>query len=344
MQFNSATLSALWQKLQAASKIVIVSHFNPDGDAVGSSLGWYHFLRSMGKNATVCLPNDFPAHFNFLPAAGDIVIASKNSEKSEDLFQQADLIFILDLNTPKRTGLLTPYIVGSKAVKVLIDHHVDPETTAFDLLFSTTETSSTSELIFRLTEAFTQGRNHKNKDMAMCLYTGISTDTGSLSYACNHADTYTALARLVEMGIVPEDINKKIYNNFSENRLRLLGYCISEKLVVNRDFGYAYMYLGIDELNRFDFQIGDTEGVVNYALKLSDTEVGILISERPTVTRLSFRSKGDFDVNLFARKYWKGGGHVKAAGGESNLPEKDLLKRLEELLKKEIEQQKQPNV
>ena len=340
MHFSSTLVSSLRNLLEKSSDILIVSHFNPDGDAVGSSLGLFHFLKSLGKKATVCLPNDFPAHFNFLPSSNDIVLASKNSEQTEELFRFADLIFILDLNTPKRTGLLAPHIRKSKAGKVLVDHHVDPEEESFDLLFSSTETSSTSELVFWLATDLLQNKLPNNPNMATCLYTGISTDTGSMSYACNHVDTYLATARLVEMGIVPEIINRKIYNSFSENRLRLLGYCISEKLVVNKEFGYAYMYLSLEELNRFDFQIGDTEGVVNYTLKMTDTEIGILISERPTVTRLSFRSKGAFDVNVFARKHWKGGGHVKAAGGESNLAEKDLLQRLEETLQQEIPQQK----
>lgn len=340
MRFSSTLVSLLRDLLAKSSDILIISHFNPDGDAIGSSLGLFHFLQSMGKKVTVCLPNDFPGHFNFLPSSDEIVIASEDSEKAEELFRLVDLIFILDLNTPKRTGLLAPHIGKSNAKKVLVDHHVEPEKDVFDLMFSSTETSSTSELVFWLATDLLQDKLPNNQNMAMCLYTGISTDTGSMSYACNHIDTYLSIARLIEMGVVPETVNQKIYNSFSENRLRLLGYCISEKLVVNKEYGYAYMYLSLDELNRFDFQIGDTEGVVNYTLKMTEVEVGILISERLSVTRLSFRSKGKFDVNAFARKHWNGGGHIKASGGESKLPEKELLKRLEETLQQEIKQQK----
>ncbi len=225
--------------------------------------------------------------------------------------------------------------INAKGVKIMIDHHINPDLTAYDFSFSTTETSSTSELIFDMMAEL----NPKliNKTISECIYVGIMTDTGSFSYSCNSEKTFRIVAELFKNGIDGVKIHKLIYDTFSESRLRLLGYCLSDKLVVLPKYHTAYIWLTKEELDRFNYKTGDTEGVVNYALGIKGIKFAALFTEREDKIRISFRSTDTFEVNTFARRHYEGGGHKNAAGGDSFIPMKDTLEIFENLLNSYID-------
>ena len=336
--FNLYTLEQIKQlnaMLLQSTGIVIVSHTNPDGDALGSSLSLCNALQNKGIESKVVIPNFFPDYYKFLPNSEKIIIASENVLESAEAIAASDLIISVDFNSFSRISQLEKIVRESKAKKVLIDHHVSPEEGVFDLMFSKVEISSASEYVYWILEAL-YGRNFLTKEIAECIYAGICTDTGSFSYSCNYTSTYQALMHLMETGIDCEDLHYKIYNTFSEKRLRLLGYCLSEKMTVLPEISAAYITLSKEELARFDYRVGDTEGVVNYTLMMSGVNVGILLVEYPERVRISFRSKNDFDVNLFAGKYFNGGGHRKASGGYTYKSLKEATVLLEKALKESL--------
>ncbi len=301
--------------LSTKRKILLTSHINPDGDALGSCLAMHHFLIRMGHETTIVLPNDFPDFLEWMPDADKIIIGDKDKKSCEKLFDQTDLIFSLDYNAPSRLGLTTGAFKASSAKKIMIDHHTGPHTSEYDYVFSTLNVSSTSEMVF---DFITQIRpDLMNREIAECIYTGIMTDTGSFSYSCNYEKTFRIVAELYKAGIDGVAINRLVYNTYSESRLRLLGYALSEKLVVLTKFSTAYISLTMDELNRFQFKVGDTEGLVNYALSIKGIRFAVLFTEREDKIRLSLRSTGNFSVNDFARKHFQGGGHMNAAGADS---------------------------
>lgn len=296
-------------------KIVITSHKNPDGDAIGSSLALYEYLKLKQHDVSIIIPNAFPAFLNWLTNSKEIVIYQDEAKKAQKLIDEAQTIFSLDYNALHRTGDMKSVLEQCKGTKILIDHHLEPDTN-FEFMYSTIETSSTSELIYNLiTQAGETGLI--NKQIAEALYVGIMTDTGSFSYSCNRPKTFYITGALIESGIDGERIHSLVYDTFSEDRLNLLGFCLSERLVVRADLGIAYIYLYKKDLNKFNHQVGDTEGIVNYALSMDKVNVAVLLTERDKLIRISFRSKSSFSVNEFARKYFDGGGHQKAAGGNS---------------------------
>ena len=325
--------------LQPGRKIVITSHFNPDGDAIGSALALYKYLTKIGLEASVIVPNDYPEFLKWLPENDKVRIFEHNSRENSKLVLDADLLFSLDYNDPSRVGNMEKVLKDTKAKKVLIDHHLQPNSGFYDMVISTVNTSSTAELVFDfIKDNFKQGID---RDIAVCLYTGILTDTGSFSYSCSHAHTFSVVAELFKYGINGEEIHRKIYSTNSEKRLRLLGYCLREKLVVINDYVTAYITLTKKELQEFEYKTGDTEGVVNYALSIKGIRFAAMFIEKDNKIRISFRSTGDFSVNEFARKHFEGGGHKNAAGGDSydNMDKSvrkflDLLPHYEQELKK----------
>ena len=317
--------------LLSPKKIVISTHSNPDGDAIGSSLAMYAFLIKKGHTASVIIPNDYPEFLDWLPANESITVYDHEPEVCHELLKEADIIFCLDYSAIHRVWKLSEPIRKAGAIKILIDHHPDPEGDDFDYLFSEEKTSSTGELIFDFINGLGD-RDMIDKPIAECIYVGIMTDTGSFSYACNGEHTYLVVAELFRLGIDGEHIHRLVYDKFSESRLRLLGYCLSEKLVVLMEFATAYIYLSRKDLERFNFKIGDTEGVVNYALSIKGIRFAALFMEREKKIRISFRSKGDFSVNEFARKHYAGGGHKNAAGGDSFLSFDKTIQHFRELL------------
>lgn len=313
-----------------SSKILITTHYNPDGDAVGSSLALYHYLLLKGYEVNVIIPNDVPQFLQWMPGLSNAYIYYHKSKQSDELLENADIIFCLDYNSFSRVKLFPKNLENAKGKKILIDHHPEPEK-QFDYVLSVIPVSSTAELIYDFICAL--GDNKLiNTDIGNNLYVGMMTDTGSFSYASNYPDTLETVADLIKKGIDTEKVHRLVYDTYSENRMRLLGYCLSEKLVVLPEYCTAYISLSKEDLEKFSFQPGDTEGVVNYALSIKNISFAALFTEKKNSIRISFRSKSDFSVNEFARKHYEGGGHHNAAGGDSQLKMDETLRAFEELL------------
>lgn len=312
--------------------VVIVTHTNPDGDAVGSSLGLYEYLRLAGHNIVqVITPNNYPEFLRWMPNNEKVIHAVENSKLARELIKNAGILFCLDFNSLNRTELLEKPIRETSSFKVMIDHHPQPEE-GFDLVLSDTSASSTAELVFEFISAL-GGEQLINANVAQCLYTGILTDTGSFSYANNNPRTYEITARLVALGADASGINNLIYNTYSEQRLRLLGFCLSERLKVLPKHNAAYISLSAEDLKRFNHKDGDTEGVVNYALSINDINLAAIFIERKNHIKISFRSVGDTDVNVLAREHFQGGGHKNASGGKCFDTLENTLIKFETLLK-----------
>ena len=296
-------------------KVVIVSHVNPDGDAVGSSLAFYFFLLKFGIDVKIIIPNDFPSFLSWMPGIENILIFDKNSEKGVEYLNAADLICYLDFNHPSRTGLVHNDLCHCKKTpRLLIDHHRDTDYSQFVMYLSEAETSSTSELVAELIQYHGFDKYLDDK-IATCLLVGIMTDTGSFAHSIYHPETFDICGKLISPSVDYQLIHSKIYNTFSENRLRLLGFSISNRMTTLDEYHTAYIYLTKADLESFNYQVGDTEGVVNYPLMIDGIRMAVLITERQGVIRFSFRSKGDFSVHELARAHFNGGGHTNAAGG-----------------------------
>jgi len=311
--------------------ILVTSHHNPDGDAIGSVLALAGLLSKMGKEAIAMVPNDYPAFLKWMPGSNEVIIFRLNEEKAKDIISRSDLIFCLDYNALNRIDVIEKALRKAGGKKILIDHHPDPVLTDFDFYLSVIQTSSTSELLYRFIEGCSW-LDRIDNDIATCLFVGIMTDTGSFSFSCNYADTFQITASLLRTGINPEQIHRLVYDTYSENRLRLLGYCLIEKLTILPELSTAYIALSKDEIDRFHHQVGDTEGIVNYALSIENIKIAVLMTERKDRIRLSFRSKGDLSVNNIAREYFNGGGHKNAAGGDSFVSLDETIIKLKEVL------------
>lgn len=324
--------------ISKSNNIVIVTHFNPDGDAMGSSLALYNFLKKINKKATVITPNDYPEFLHWLPSNKSVVTYHNQQKKAEKIINQSDLIFTLDFNNYSRLEGLGDLLKKSNALKILIDHHQQPDNYA-TLMYHDVKASSTCELIYEFICGL-GGKKLIDKNIASCIYTGLMTDTGSFRFDSVTSQTHTIISHLLSIGIKPSSIHSAIYDTYSESRMKLLGYCLTEKMVVLKDQKTAYISLSQEELNHFNFQKGDTEGIVNYPFSIKGIIFCAFFSESEGKIKISFRSKGKFDVNKFARKYFNGGGHINAAGGRGNTNSleytiKEFLKILP-LYKKEI--------
>ena len=300
--------------LQGTKTITIVFHFNPDGDAVGSALALYRFFKDEGYAVSVISPNPFPDFLQWMPGADDILVAPEHLDEARNLIMGADMLFVVDMNAPHRAGQdLQNAITKSPAFKVLIDHHVQPDIQC-DVMYSTHLTTSASELVYNFLYKYLAPEKRLTREIAECLYVGIITDTGSMSYTCDYPESYSVLRKLIEAGVNGEDVHRKVYDNYTESRMKLLGLALSQRMTVLPEYGASYMYLTKKDLTDNGFQIGDTEGFVNYGLSMKAVHYTAFFTERDNRIRVSFRSKGIVDVNLFARKYFEGGGHLTAAG------------------------------
>ena len=301
--------------IDKGDSFVIVTHEMPDGDAIGSSLGLYHYLMTLGKQSVkVIVPNPFPVFLRWMPAAKEILVFEQHKEFATQLIQEADVIFCLDFNAFRRTGIIADTLRQAEARKILIDHHLDPED-GFKLTFSHPTMSSTCELVFRLICRL-GAADAINKEMAECIYTGMMTDTGSFSYNSNHAEIYTIIGELIKIGIDKDAIYRKVNQVYSESRLRLMGYVLYEKMKVFPEKQAAYFTLSQKELNRFHYRPGDTEGFVNLPLSINGISFSAFLREETNLIKISLRSVGDFPCNQFAATYFNGGGHKNASGGE----------------------------
>lgn len=325
-QFFNAFDSAV----RSPGKFTVISHVNPDGDAIGSSLALSQFLRKMGHQVEVMVPNDFPGFLSWLPGASNILIYDKDQDRCDKALEVSDLLFILDFNHISRSGMIKKTLERLKTDKILIDHHRDTDLSNFVCALSDTEVSSTSELVSETIFHF--GTHFIDESIATNLLVGIVTDTGSFAHSIFHPETFSICAKLVEKAPSYNQIHQLVYDTFSENRLRLLGYSISEKMEILDEYATAIISLNKDELARFDYQVGDTEGVVNYPLSMKKIRMSVLVTERQGVIRFSFRSKGSFSVHELVQKHFNGGGHTNAAGGTLNCSMEEALKKLHRVL------------
>ena len=317
-------------------RIVITTHQGPDGDAMGSSLALYLFLKKHGHYVNVITPNDYPEFLHWLPANSEVINFMRQRALGEELIEKADYLFQLDYNILGRSADMTRFLYKCKAVRVVIDHHPDPGMAA-RFLFSDTEVSSTCELLYCIMKRW----NFEliDSEIATCLYTGIMTDTGSFCYRSAVTQTFFVAAELMKNGIDRDEIYEKVYNNYSEKRMRLMGYCLNEKMELFPQYNTALISLNLEEQQRYDFVIGDTEGFVNLPFSIKGIRFVAFFLEKEDKTKMSFRSKGDFSVNEFSKKHYGGGGHLNAAGGDSKTPMNELIQQFRELLptyKKEL--------
>lgn len=327
---NSQQIKKLKELLSTPKNIIITAHKNPDGDAMGSALAMSNYLILKGHKTTVLVPNEIPDFLHWLPGNNKVLIYEEHQKKCKDVFKKADVIFCLDFNNLKRIDELGDLVRVSSAVKVLIDHHQQPEDFA-QFVFSDTNYDSTSHLIYDFIELLGD-KNLINKSIANCLYTGIMTDTGSFRFPSTTAKTHLVTAALINAGAENAKVYDLIYDNNKENKIRLLGYCLSEKMKVLEEFDTAFISLTKEELSKYDYKSGDTEGVVNYALSLEGIKFAAFFSETEDEIRISFRSKGKFSVNNFARLHFNGGGHTNAAGGNADASMDETISKFISLL------------
>ena len=322
-------LNKLKELLANPRKIVITTHRGPDGDAMGSSLGLYNYLIKKGHQVQVITPNDYPSFLHWMKGNNHVIQFAKEPEAAERITLEAEIIFCLDFNTLSRIDTYAPVVEQTKAFKVLIDHHQQPD--EFDFTFSDTSACSTAQLIFEFLDMFGE-LDAIDKDIAECLYAGIMTDTGNFRFPSVTAKTHEIVAYLISKGAQQDRVYDLVHDNNSVNRLNLLGYCLKEKLEVLPEYSTAIISLSSDELNRFQYQKGDTEGVVNYALSIEGISLAAFFVEREGIVKISFRSKGDFSVNQFARDHFNGGGHINAAGGVFGIKVEEAIDKFKSIL------------
>jgi len=297
-------------------RIVLVGHTNPDGDAIGAMLAWGRVLETEGHRVTYIVPNRFPSFLDWMDGASKILVFKDSPDPCVNATTEADVIFSMDFNQPQRLEALGEVIASNTmATKVLIDHHLAPPPT-FDILFSRSDLSSTCIIVYAIIWEL-YGLEAITKPVAEALYVGIMTDTGNFSFGKLSPELFHAVAHLVEKGINIHEINNNVYNSYSEGRMRLLGYVLSSKMRIIESCRTAYFALSEGELRRYNFQIGDTEGFVNFPLIIKGLHMSAMFVQTRRFIRVSLRSRGDVDVNLFARRYFEGGGHKNAAGGKS---------------------------
>jgi phosphoesterase RecJ-like protein len=310
-------LEQLKQWLDKPATVVIIPHKNPDGDAMGSCLAWQGMLNQLGHSTSVIAPNDYPSFLHWLPGHDSVLIYENDQELANKLIDEANIVFTLDFNTLKRIDQIGARVAESAAKKVMIDHHQEPDDYA-DIMFSNPAIGSTCEFVFQIIDAMGLAK-HINQDIASCLYTGIVTDTGSFRFPSVTSATHRAVATLIDAGANHSEIHEKIKDNARPDRLKLLGIALKNMVFIS-EFKTAYITISQDELDACNYQKGDTEGFVNYGLSVAGIEMAVLMTEskKEEMIKISFRSKGDLAVNLFAKTYFEGGGHINAAGGKSD--------------------------
>ena len=310
-------ISQFYPLLSQPKQIVITMHQKPDGDAMGSTLGLYHFLHNRGHQVTVISPTNWADFLEWLPGIETVINFEGHREKSLAILDKADILFCLDFNIFHRTKHLAPFLASAKAIKVLIDHHEQPDEPNFDFGISDTGKSSTCEMVY---DFFMEagGREELTEAIATCLYTGTMTDTGSFRFPSTKASVHRMVAELKETGFDHSQVHNHIYDNFLESRLRFIGFALLNRMEVLYEYNTAIMYIHQADLQKYHIKTGDTEGLVNYLLTINGIRFGAIVIDRTEERKWSFRSKGGFDVNLFARNHFEGGGHANASGGRSS--------------------------
>jgi len=319
------------QAIENANNIVITCHKGPDGDAIGSTMALYLYLKKKGKNPQVIVPNDFPDFLKWIPQSDTILIYDENIDAGKNKIEAADLIFSLDYNALHRTGMMQDALREATADFIMIDHHQQPDDYAI-VTYSDTSICSTCQMVYHFITYL--GDEHLiDSDIAQCIYTGIMTDTGSFRFRSTTSTTHRVIAKLIDTGIDNAKIHQNVYDSNSYNRLQLLGKALNNLKVIP-ELNTAYITLTAKEQQQFNAQKGDTEGVVNYALSLKGIKLAVIFKEdaNENLIKMSFRSKGNFSVNEFARKHFNGGGHTNAAGAVSDLSFNDTIAKFISIL------------
>jgi phosphoesterase RecJ-like protein len=327
---NLASLTAL---LAQPKHIVITTHHKPDGDAMGSSLGLYNYLIQLGHHTHVITPTDYPDFLSWMPGNDKVIIYTEHTQQSAALIADADLIFCLDFNALNRINEMGELIRSSKAYKIMIDHHLDPEDFD-DYRHWNINACASAQLVY---DFIVNELGHKelvNADVATCLYTGIMTDSASFKLPNTTSAVHRAVADLIDAGAVNWRINQLVYENSSENRLRFLGHCLTNCLEILPEFNTAIIAVNKHDLDKYAVNTGDTEGIVNYALSISSIRLAAFIVEREDKVKLSLRSKDDFPANDICKHYFSGGGHRNAAGGQSSDSLQDVINQFKQVLTK----------
>lgn len=330
-RMNLANVARLKELLAQSRNIVIIPHKNPDGDAIGSALGLYYFLKILNKNSTVIVPNEYPKFLKWMPGSEAILNFERKNGVVVALLEKADLVFTLDFNELSRTGRMAPILTKLNAQFVMIDHHQQPDNYA-TVTYSDVGISSTCEMVYNTIEAF--GATDKiTKEIATCLYTGIMTDTGSFRFSATRSRTHRVVANLIDKGAENMQIHQQVFDANSPARLQLLGVALNN-LVILEEFHTTYMTLRQEELDQHDYSKGDTEGFVNYGLTLEGIVFAVIFIENREegIVKISFRSSGEFSVNEFARTHFNGGGHTNAAGGRSLMTMEETTQKFVALL------------
>ncbi len=329
------TINNVFPFLATPKKVVITMHQKPDGDAMGSTLGLYHFLTQFGHTATVVSPTNWAPFLNWMPGIKEVIDFDKNTDLAIDLLREADWIFCLDFNALGRTKNMEAALEAAPGEKILIDHHREPAVEKFAYGISDVNKSSTCEMVYD----FIMASGHQdliNENIATCLYTGVMTDTGSFRFPSTTASVHSMVAFLKEKGLQHAPIHEALFDNGSEARLRFLGNTLLNRMEVFYEYNTALIAIPQADLIKYDIKTGDTEGLVNFPLGIEGIKMAAIIIDRGEERKCSFRSKGEFDVNTFARTYFNGGGHYNAAGGATT----DNLENAIAAFKKAMEENK----
>ncbi len=322
-------LEHLKQLLSTPQQISIVTHTNPDGDAIGSSLGLYHYLIQKKHKVKVIVPNAFPHFLAWMNDSEKVIDYERQKEDADDFVQTSDILFMLDFNNLQRIDNLADAVEKSDAFKILIDHHQQPDIAA-NITVSDTSACSTCQMIFEIIDLLGD-KNLINVNSAECLYCGIMTDTASFRFDSTSAKTHRIVAQLIEIGVIKSKIHGAVYDKNTLDKLQLVSYCLCNNLKLHHNNKIATITFNAEEQKKYNMQKGDTEGLVNHGLSVDGVLVSAFFTERDGMIKISFRSKGKIDVNAFARKYFEGGGHVNAAGAKSNLSIEKTLEKFIEL-------------
>ena len=324
-------INEIFPQLRDPKNVVITTHQKPDGDAMGSSLGLFHFLKQLGHSVTVVSPTNWADFLDWMPSTKLVLDYERQTEEANELIDKADWIFCLDFNTLSRTKRMEEKLANATGIRILIDHHQEPQIEKFAYGVSSTNKSSTCEMVYDLimdsgNEAFI------NESVAECLYSGVMTDTGSFRFPSTSASVHRMVATLKDKGLQHSRVHEALFDNYLENRFRFIGHILLNRMEIFYEYNTALIAVNQQDLIKYDIITGDTEGLVNYPLSIKGIKLAIIVIDRGEERKCSFRSKGSFDVNTFARKYFNGGGHFNAAGGQSKEPLDAVVAKFKEAM------------
>ena len=325
-------LHFIYNQLSERKNIAITMHQKPDADAMGSTLALFHFLKQFGHNVTVISPTNWARWVDWMQGANEVLDYELNKAEADAVLDKADWLFCLDFNHFSRTKTMSPKLFSLKIPKILIDHHEEPDEAAFTYGNSNPGKSSTCEMIYDFIVQ-SNYRDKINTVIAECLYAGVVADTGSFRFSSTHASVHLMVAALKETGLDHTKVHEALYDNFLENRLRFLGHILSNRLELFYELNTALIYISKIELLKYGIKTGDTEGLVNYPLSIQGIKLVGCVIDRDEERKWSFRSKGNFDCNTFARKYFNGGGHFNASGGHDSASLQETVQKFKKAIK-----------